>query len=174
MATVEKIKRPLIAHFLDTSDKMGEYSAAKWARIGKNVTEASTDYGAQTETEQDIISNSATTEITGYQPTMSITQQCTKGDEVFEFIDKKRRERAILGDSHAWLLNVDMWNSTGSEDTTTYVAEVQEVSVQVDTYGGAGGESPTLEYTLNYVGDPIPGTVKVTGGEPTFTANVSV
>ena len=28
MAT-EKIKRPLIAHFLDTTDKMGEYSTAK-------------------------------------------------------------------------------------------------------------------------------------------------
>ena len=83
MAT-EKIKRPLIAHFLDTSDKKGEYSDAKWARIGKNVTEASTDYGAQTETEQDIISDSATTEITGYQPTMSVSQQCTKGDDVFE------------------------------------------------------------------------------------------
>lgn len=174
MATTEKIKRPLIAHFLDTSDKMGEYSAAKFARIGKNVTEASTDYGAQTETEQDIISDSATTEITGYQPTMSVSQQCTKGDDVFEFIDKKRRARATLADTHAWLLNVDMWNATSDSDTATYVAEVQEVSVQVDTYGGAGGESPTLEYTLNYVGDPIPGTVKITGGAPVFTANVSV
>ena len=36
MAT-EKIKRPLIAHFLDTTEKKGEYSAAKWARIGKKT-----------------------------------------------------------------------------------------------------------------------------------------
>jgi hypothetical protein len=46
---------------------------------------------------------------------------------------------------------------------------VQEVSVQVDTYGGDGGESPVLEYTLNYVGDPIPGSVSITSGTPTFT-----
>ena len=56
MAVTEKIKRPLIAHFLDVGETFGEYSAATWARLGKNVTEASTDYGAQTETEQDIIS----------------------------------------------------------------------------------------------------------------------
>ena len=36
MAT-EKIKRPLIAHFLDTSDKMGEYSDAKFAIRGRLI-----------------------------------------------------------------------------------------------------------------------------------------
>ena len=169
MAVTEKIKRPLIAHFLDVGETFGEYSAATWARLGKNVTEASTDYGAQTETEQDIISESATTEITGYQPTMSVSQQCTKGDEVFEYVNQKRRGRATLGSSHSWLLNIDMWDSTGESPDITYKAEVQEVSVQVDTYGGAGGETPTLEFTLNYVGDPIPGTVKITTGKPTFT-----
>ena len=74
MAT-EKIKRPLIAHFLDTTEKMGEYSAANWARIGKNVTEASTDYGAQTETEQDIISDSATTELSADHERFSAVHQ---------------------------------------------------------------------------------------------------
>ena len=93
MATTEKVKRSLIAHFLDTSDKMAEYSAAKWARVGKNVTSAAIDFGAQTETEQDIISSSATTELTGYQPNMSVSQQCTKGDPVYTFITKKRRAR---------------------------------------------------------------------------------
>ena len=100
MATTEKVKRSLIAHFLDTSDKMGEYSAANWARVGKNVTSAAIDFGAQTETEQDIISSSATTELTGYQPNMSVSQQCTKGDPVYTFITKKRRARAILADAH--------------------------------------------------------------------------
>ena len=87
---------------------------------------ASTDYGAQTETEQDIISESATTEITGYQPTMSVSQQCTKGDEVFEYVNQKRRSRATLGSSHSWLLNIDMWDSTGESSDITYKAEVQE------------------------------------------------
>lgn len=85
---MEKIKRALIAHFLDT--KQSEtYSAAEWNRLGINVTEASTEYNPQSETSQDIVSDSASTDLTGYQPTMPVSQQCTKGDPVYELIDRK-------------------------------------------------------------------------------------
>ena len=167
---VEKIKRPLIAHFLDIS-QAASYSGADWARLGKNVTEASTEYNPQSETEQDIISDSATTETTGYQPTMPVTQQCTKGDPVFTLVTELRRKRATLSEAHTWLLNVDMWDYTGEEGARRYVGEVQEVSIQVDTYGGSGGETPTQEFTLNFVGDPIPGIVSVADGKPVFTAS---
>lgn len=163
---MEKIKRPLIAHFLDIS-QASSYGDAQWSRLGFNVTEASTEYNPQTETEQDITADSASTEITGYQPSMSVSQQCTKGDPVFEFVTELRRTRATMSEAHTWLLNVDLWDNSGS----TYSAEVQEVSVQVDTYGGAGGEAPVQDYTLNFVGDPIPGTVSMASGEPVFTAN---
>ena len=86
---IEKIKRSAIAHFLDTS-KAADYADAAWKRVGKNVDSASTEYNPQTETEQDIISESATTELTGYQPTMPISQKCTKGDEVYEFVSTAR------------------------------------------------------------------------------------
>lgn len=165
----EKIKRPLIAHFLDTS-KSATYESATWVRIGVNVTDMSIDYGAQTETEQDIVSNSATTDVTGYQPTSAVSQQCTKDDGIFEFITELRRSRAILGDCHTWMLNVDLWDSTGAEASTTYAAEVQEVSIQVDTYGGAGGETPVQDFTINFIGDPVKGTVTISGGTPAFTA----
>lgn len=165
----EKIKRPLIAHFLDTA-KSATYESATWARIGVNVTDMSIDYGAQTETEQDIVSNSATTDVTGYQPTSAVSQQCTKDDGIFDFITELRRSRAILGDCHTWMLNVDLWDSTGSEASTTYAAEVQEVSIQVDTYGGAGGETPVQDFTINFIGDPVKGTVTISGGTPTFSA----
>lgn len=170
-AVMTKIKRPLIAHFLDTA-KSDSYSATgvTWKRIGNNVTDMSIDYGAQTETEQDIVSNSATTDVTGYQPTSAVSQQCTKGDPIFAFITELRRSRAILGDCQTWMLNVDMWDSTGEGNSTTYAAEVQRVSVQVDTYGGAGGETPTQEFTINFLGDPVRGTVTVSDGVPSFTA----
>lgn len=168
--TVEKIKRPLIAHFLDTAKSADYATGVTWKRIGLNVTDMSVDYGAQTETEQDIVSNSAATDVTGYQPTSAVSQQCTKGDEIFEFITNLRRNRAILGDCQTWMLNVDLWDSSGTP-TLTYVAEVQKVSIQVDTYGGAGGETPVQEYTINFIGDPIQGTVALTDGVPTFTKN---
>lgn len=37
-----------------------------------------------------------------------------------------------------------------------------------------GGEAPVQEYTLNFIGDPIPGTVKITSGDPVFTADSAV
>jgi hypothetical protein len=165
MATTEKIKRPLIAHFLDTAKSADYATGATWKRIGLNVTDMSIDYGAQTETEQDIISNSATTDVTGYQPTSAVSQQCTKGDEIFEFITELRRNRSILGECQTWMLNVDLWDVT----TDKYQAEIQRVSIQVDTYGGAGGETPVQEFTINFVGDPIKGTVTMADGAPTFT-----
>lgn len=168
---VEKIKRSLIAHFLDTA-KSATYSAATWAKIGLNVTDMSIDYGAQTETEQDIISNSASTDVTGYQPTSAVSQQCTKGDPIFTFVTELRRNRAILGEAHTWMLNVDLWDSTTVSEVTTYKAEVQEVAIQVDTYGGAGGETPVQEYTINFVGDPVHGTCVIAASVPTFTATV--
>ena len=168
--TVEKIKRPLIAHFLDTAKSADYATGVTWKRIGLNVTDMSVDYGAQTETEQDIVSNSAATDVTGYQPTSAVSQQCTKGDEIFEFITNLRRNRAILGDCQTWMLNVDLWDSSGTP-TLKYVAEVQKVSIQVDTYGGAGGETPVQEYTINFIGDPIQGTVALTDVVPTFTQN---
>ncbi|MBO4543878.1 MAG: hypothetical protein J5725_11950 [Bacteroidales bacterium] len=116
------------------------------------------------------MSNSATTDVTGYQPTSAVSQQCTKGDDIFEFITTLRRSRAILGECQTWMLNVDLWDSTTVSSTTTYVAEVQQVSIQVDSYGGAGGETPTQEFTINFIGDPIPGTCTITAGVPSFSA----
>lgn len=161
---MEKIKRPSIAHFLDTSAS-AQYADAEWSRLGHNVSSAATEYNPQSETSQDIVSDTASTDLTGYQPTMPVEQQCTKGDAVFEFVNDIRRRRATLGDSYTWLLNVDTWDTTNQSGN----AEVQRVSVQIDNYGGDGGASPTIGYTLNYVGDAIPGSVTITDGTPTFT-----
>lgn len=162
----ETFKRPLIAHFIDIS-QASSYSSANWARLGVNVTSASIEYGAQTETNQDIVSDTATTEVTGYQSSISVSQKCTKDDDVFEFVNTLRLNRATLSDAHTWAMNVDLWDT---EDDTTYTAEVQEVSIGITSYGGEGGAVPTLEYTINYIGDPVMGTATVTDGVPTFTA----
>jgi hypothetical protein len=43
-----------------------------------------------------------------------------------------------------------------------YLAEKQAVSVQVDDFGGDGGAAAKLNYTLNFIGDPTPGTFNPT------------
>ena len=41
---------------------------------------------------------------------------------------------------------------------TAYPAEKQQVCIAVEDFGGDGGASAKLNYTIHYVGDPIPGT----------------
>lgn len=87
---------------------------------------------------------------------------------VFEFVNGLRRSRAVLDDACTSIVNVDLYDPvTGSDGS--YVAEKQDVSIQIDSYGGAGGESLKIEYTINYRGDPVKGTFAV--ATKAFTAD---
>jgi hypothetical protein len=43
-----------------------------------------------------------------------------------------------------------------------YPAEKQAVSVQIEDFGGDGGASVKINYTINFIGDPVPGTFNPT------------
>ena len=114
------------------------------------------------------MSDSADTEITSYQPTAGVSAVATEDDPVFEFVNGLRRSRAVLDDACTSIVNVDLYDPvTGSDGS--YVAEKQDVSIQIDSYGGAGGESLKIEYTINYRGDPVKGTFAV--ATKAFTAD---
>lgn len=164
---VEKIKRTQIAHFLDISGS-GDYAAAKWARLGVNTAEASTEYNPKSESTRDIISSSYQTDILSYQGRMPVTQRCTKGDPVFEYISGFRKNRSTLAGAHTWLLNADLWD-TG--DGFVFIGEAQKVSVQIDTYGGPGEEVPVQDFTLNFIENPVKGIVTMYGSDPKFFAS---
>lgn len=162
---MKKIKRSLFRTFLDTTPA-GE--TPTYNLLGVNVSELSVDYAPQSESSVDIISDSADTEITSYQPTASVSAVATEDDPVFEFINELRRSRAVLDDACTSIVNVDLYNPV-SDSPDSYVAEKQDVSIQIDSYGGAGGESLKIEYTINYRGDPVKGTFSV--ASKTFTAD---
>lgn len=146
-----KVKRSLMANFLNTAP---EAETPVWSLIGINVAEATTSYNPQTTTDQDVTSDTATTDITGYQPNTPITQSFTRGDPVCEFVNKLRKKRALLEGSYTEMLTVDMFETAVSG---AFPAELQPVSVQIDSYGGAGTDPLTLAYTLNYRGDQTSG-----------------
>jgi hypothetical protein len=50
---------------------------------------------------------------------------------------------------------------------TSYPAERNDCSIQVDDFGGPGGESAKLNFTINLIGDPVVGTFDPT--TKTFT-----
>jgi len=150
-----KLKRKLQAIFMNTTPK-GETET--YSLVGVNVSDLSIAYNPQTVTEQDIVSDTAQIEVTGYQPNAAITQQATKGDPVYDFINTLRRNRAILQDAHTDIVLVDLYELKDEETPDVYVAEKQGVSIQIDTYGGAGTEPLSIGYTINFRGDAVKGS----------------
>ena len=158
---MEKVKRSLQATFMNTTPSQEEPS---WARVGKNVSDMSVSYNPQVRTEQDVTQDSADSEVTGYQPNIPVTQVATKGDEVFEFINDIRRKRALFDDCKTQILIVDLYDGDASAG---YKAEMQDVAIQIDSYGGAGSEPLSIGYTINFIGDAKQGTFKP--ADKTFT-----
>lgn len=163
----EKVKRSLQATYLNVAGAGAD--SEKYALLGVNVSELSISYNPQTNTEQDVVSDSASTDLTGYQPSAAVSQSATKGDEVYDYINGLRRKRAILADSYSDIILVDLYETPASG--SAYPAERQPVSIQIDTYGGAGTDPLSIEYTLNFRGDAEQGTFDPT--TKTFTPGSS-
>lgn len=158
-----KAKRSQWYTFLNTTPSA---TAATWVREGKGASEMTVSMNPQTTTVQDVTQDTAVTDVTGYQPSMPVSKSVAKSDPAFAFIDGIRRNRKILSDAYAQILNVDVFNGTGS----SYPAELQNVSIQIDTFGGPASDPLTIAYTYNYRGDPTPGTATISAdGKVTFT-----
>ena len=164
--TENKAKRSQYYTFLN----VGTAESPKWAREGKFASELTAQMNPQTSTTQDVTQDTAETDITGYQPSMGISKSVSKTDPTFEFIDDIRRKRKILSDAYTQILNVDVFNpnSDGS-----YPAELQDISVQIDSFGGPASDPLTIAYTYNYRGDPKTGKATISGGTVTFEADPS-
>ncbi len=158
-----KAKRSLWKTFLN----IGTEASPDWALEGRFASEMTVQMNPQTSTSQDVTQDTAETDITGYQPNIPVSKSVSKTDPTFTFIDEIRRKRKILSDAYAQILNVDVFNGGGSG---TYPAELQNVSIQIDSFGGPSSDPLTISYTYNYRGDPVPGTATITDGKVTFTA----
>lgn len=164
MATVEKIKRSKFASFLNTAP--GETSPV-WSRFGKGVTSQTVSYNPESNTEQYIDEDSSTTTLDRYAPTMDGQMTAYKGEAVFDFVDELRRKRAVGSDAETDVLLVYIYDAEGG--ATSYPAEKQHVNVQIDDFGGEAGGSLPINFTVNFMGDPVLGTVTISNGTATFT-----
>lgn len=147
---------------------IGTDTSPIWAREGRFTSELTAQMNPQTSTTQDVTQDTAETDITGYQPSIGISKSVSKTDPTFEFIDEIRRSRKILSDAYAQLLHVDVFNENADG---SYPAELQDVSIQVDSFGGSASDPLTIGYTYNYRGDPVKGSAIIANGKPTFTAD---
>lgn len=162
-----KIKRSQIAHYLDTAP--GETTPV-YSWINKGVSELTIDYGAETQSSQYIGEDTATTDTTGYTPTISVEQEYFKEDAVCEFVDDLRMNRALLSECYTTLVNVYKAYEVQTSGTGTgeFYAEKQPVAITINEFGGGQPDTPHLSYAINYRGDAVKGKFNPTSG--TFTA----
>lgn len=145
-----KIKRSLVATFIDIDPNNEDYEL-----LGEGVVEGKVNMNPKTLEETYISEDAANISVESYAPTMPIEMTCVAGDPVFEFIDTLRKNRSIMSDAETTIVNVWMYETGGP---TAYPAEQQAVSIQVDDFGGPGGESNKINFTINYIDDPAAGT----------------
>jgi len=157
-----KIKRSEVQSFMNTTP----LATATYSLIGDGVVTGTINYNPQTSEETYIHEDSAAIAVESYAPNMPVEATAVSGDEVFEFVDTLRRNRAVLSDAETDIVNVWMYESGGP---AAYPAEKQPVSIQIDDFGGDGGQAVKINYTINFVGAPVVGTFNAT--TKAFTAS---
>ncbi len=150
-----KIKRSLFKTFLNT----GSIVSPTWSLISSGVTTGEIAYNPSTQEETYIGEDDATIFVERYAPVMAIEATAMNGDAVYEYLDSLRKDRDVLDDAESEVVNVWLYKTPA---LTYYLAEKQTVSLQVDSFGGDGGTATKLNFTINFVGDPVVGSFSPT------------
>lgn len=153
----KKNKRSAYASFLN----IGTKSVPSWVRMGKGISEMDLEYNPEEEEEKYIDQDSSTHSVTGYAPANDVTQKCYSGEPVFEYIEKKRRERAIEGDAETQILDVFLYDKKAEG---IYGAELNDAIIVLNKFNGA-----EIGYAVKRNGDPIQGHVTIVDKKVTFT-----
>jgi hypothetical protein len=160
--TATKIKRSQFKTFLNVAPT----STASYKLIGDGVKSSKINYNPKTTEETYISEDNASISVDSYAPTMPVEMTAKNGDDAFEFVDALRKSRATLGNAETDIVNVWLYETPTSSE---YPAEKQPVSIQIDDFGGDGGQPVAINYMINYVGDPVLGTFNPT--TKVFTPN---
>ena len=161
--SMEKIKRSLFATFINTAP--GSESPV-WAKMGKGITSQKISYNPNVTTEQYIDEDNAYSSVDSYAPSLDGQQTCYKGEPVFEYIESLRQARAVGADLETEVLFVYLYDGDGN----AFKAEKNACVIQLGDYGGDGGGSVQLTYTIGLNGDPVKGTATIENSSVSFAA----
>lgn len=156
------VKRSKFATFMNVAPT----STASYKLIGDGVKSAVIAMGPKTTEETYIHQDTASKSVDSYAPSLPVEQIAKAGDDVFDFIDGLRQNRAVLDDAETDIVNVWLYETPALGE---YPAEKQSVSIAIENFGGDGGSSVKIGYTINYLGDAVPGTFNPT--TKAFTPN---
>ena len=148
-----KIKRSKLAIFLDTAAAGSQEPT--WSLIGDGVTEQVIAYNPQVSEEVYVHQDSGVTDVESYRLNIATPMTAIAGDPVFDFVDGLRMKRSVLADARTQCCIVYLYKESGAGGSP---AEKSDCSIQIDDFGGAGGESAKLNFTVNLIGDPVSGS----------------
>ena len=147
----ENVNRSKLMTFMDTTPT----DTATWALVGDGVVTGKINYNPKTTEETYIHETNATTTIDSYAPELPVEQTAKVGDEVYDYIDSLRIDRATLTDAETNIVNVWAYMAATAG---AYPAEKQKVAIAVEDFGGDGGAKVKINYSIKFLGDPIKGT----------------
>ena len=156
-----KVKRSQFWTFINTTP----LATATWVKLGPGVVSGLVNYNPEVSNETYIHEDVATITVEKYAPSMPIEATCINTDAIFEFIDALRRGAtgpAVLTDAETDILLVYGYETPVSVDQ--YPAQKQPVSIQIDSFGGDGGVSNKINFTINFRGAPTAGLYDVSAG----------
>lgn len=162
---MSKIKRSEIRTFIDTVPA-GGLGSETYDILGYTPA-GDIDMKPKVESVTYITDDNATVTVEGYNPIMAVEGDCVTTDPVFIYLDGLCIDRATFDDAESTIVNV--WQYKTAVSPGVYPAQQQKVAISFEKFGGKGGESAKISYTLNYSGDPIPGTFDT--ADSSFTAS---
>ena len=167
------VKRKEIMLYLDTTPSSNSES---WKLYGKKSTSATYSYNPETTSETYIVDDNATVTLDSYNVTIDGNMKCYFGDEVYDFVNGLRYNLATGTEAVTKALLVDKYDASTVGGNTTFKAQVFEATISVESYGGDGGVTPNITFSIGLNGTPKQGSVTFTGDVPTFTeaSNVSL
>jgi hypothetical protein len=153
-----KQKRSTIAHFLNTTPTE---TTATYKKLGDGITSLTMNYNPNTVTEQYIHQDNANIQTESYAPTIPVEQSVWPTDGVYDFIDGIRQSGpAVFAAAAADIVEVRLYE-TPDTPGTSYPATKWPVSIQIDSFGGDGGASGKINFTINITGDAVDGDFNV-------------
>lgn len=147
----KRIKRSDFQTFLNTTPA----TTATYVIMGDGITSAKIQFNPKVTSEVYIDRQDADISVDSYAPNFPVQAIAKDDDAIFDYIETLLRSRAVLTDCETDLINVWAYDTGGP---TAYPAEKQLVSIQIDDFGGDGGVVNKINFTINYQGNPIPGT----------------
>lgn len=160
------LKRTDIVDFIDITPT-GQ--SRTWVLLGDGMITGTWTYEAGETSETYIIHDNATTTVDNYNVTLDGEMKCKKGDGAFDYIDGLRRTRAVGSAAETNILSIYKYDV---DENDKYAAETSNATISISSFGGDGGATPTIGFTISKNGDPTIGKATITNGEPAFTPTV--